>query len=243
MTDKPDTPKQNPPKQNQDAQGEQVTQKSGDATVAQAARRNGFILALFSLVSTGLIAITYAITKDKIAQEIEAAMARRLNEIIKKDEYDNDVYHDCTTARDSELLGTQEALNVYRMRNQGDNYALFLTTIAPDGYAGKIKLVMGVYQDGTIAGVRVTEHQETPGLGDKIEIEKSNWINQFKGKNLENMSANDWKVKKDGGQFDAMTGATITPRAIVKAIYNTLKFHQANSTSLYASEQNCGGDQ
>ncbi|MCW8998005.1 MAG: electron transport complex subunit RsxG [Kangiellaceae bacterium] len=234
------TDQSNSPQQDQD--GLERTEPA-EVTVAQAARKNGFILALFALVSTGLIAITYTITKDKIAQEIEAAMARRLNEVIKKEEYDNDVYHDCTTIKDPDLLGTADYLNVYRMRNQGKDYALFLTSIAPDGYAGKIKLVLGVYQDGTIAGVRVTEHQETPGLGDKIEIEKSDWIKQFDGKNLQNTSSDSWKVKKDGGEFDAMTGATITPTAIVKAVYNALQFHQKNKTSLYKGEQNCGDDQ
>ncbi|TQV87650.1 electron transport complex subunit RsxG [Aliikangiella coralliicola] len=204
--------------------------------------QNGLILAIFALVSTGLIAITHLITKDKIAEEIEAAMARRLNEIIPADAYNNDVYHDCTVISSPEFLGTPENLKAYRMRNNEKDYAVFMTSVAPDGYAGKINLVIGIYENGTIAGVRVTEHQETPGLGDKIEIEKSDWIKQFNDKSLTNTAKENWLVKKDGGEFDAFTGATITPRAIVKSVYNSLLFHQQNRDTLYAKGSGCGGE-
>ena len=209
-------------------------------SVKKVSTQNGLILALFALVSTGLIAMTHLVTKDKIAEEIEAAMARRLNEVISATEYDNDVYHDCITINNLEFLGTQENLKAYRMRNQENNYALFMTSVAPEGYAGNITLVIGIYQNGTIAGVRVTEHQETPGLGDKIEIEKSDWIEQFKGKSLENTTKENWLVKKDGGEFDALTGATITPRAIVKSVYKALLYYQQNQGNLYIKNTSCG---
>ncbi len=208
-------------------------------SMRQAVSKNGLILGLFALVSTGLIAITHLITKDIIASEIEAAMARQLNEIIPASEYDNDVYHDCKTVRDIKLLGSEKTLNVYRMRKHQENYAVFLTSIAPDGYAGKIKLVLGIYENGEIAGVRVTEHQETPGLGDKIEISKSNWITQFNQKSLNNLPIESWKVQKDGGQFDSLTGATITPRAIIKSVKNSLIFFKKNKENLFALNTNC----
>jgi len=211
-------------------------------SIRQATLKNGAILALFALISTGLIAITHLITKDKIAEEIEAAMARRLNEIIPAKEYDNDVYHDCKLVQNEELLGSPDPLKIYRMRNQAENYAVFMTSVAPDGYAAKINLVIGIYNNGEIAGVRVTEHQETPGLGDKIEIEKSDWISQFNGLSLTNTQDELWKVSKDGGQFDALTGATITPRAIVKAVYKSLVFFQQNRQSLYDQTSPCGGN-
>ena len=211
--------------------------------IRQATFKNGAILGLFALISTGLIAVTHMITKDKIAEEIEAAMARRLNEIIPANQYDNDVYHDCALVMDSDLLGTEEELKVYRMRNQENDYALFMTSVAPDGYAGKIKLVIGIYHNGEIAGVRVTEHQETPGLGDKIEIEKSDWIKQFNGRSLENTTAEQWKVAKDGGEFDALTGATITPRAIVKSVYQTLQYYTQNTEFLFDQNSECGESQ
>jgi len=217
-----------------------MTDEQKSPSIEQATVKNGAILALFALVSTGLIALTHLVTKDKIAEEIEAALARRLNEIIAANEYDNDVYHDCQTVQHTELLGSTEPQKVYRMRNQSSDYAVFMTSVAPDGYAGKIKLVVGIYKDGTVAGVRVTEHQETPGLGDKIEIEKSQWITSFNGKSLQNTPIEQWKVAKDGGQFDAFTGATITPRAIVKAVKNTLTYYEQSGEKLFDIQASCG---
>ena len=210
------------------------------ATIRQATIRNGVILGLFALISTGLIAITHLITKDTIANEIEAALARRLNDIVTAAEYDNDVYHDCQLVQSEDLLGSNDFLKVYRMRNQGEDYGVFMTSIAPDGYAGKITLVIGIYADGQIAGVRVTNHSETPGLGDKIEIEKSSWIKQFDGLSLANTPESDWLVKKDGGTFDALTGATITPRAIVKSVYRTLQYFSQNREAVFSNSQPCG---
>ncbi len=211
-------------------------------TLLQASYKNGLILALFALISTGLIAIIHSFTKEKIAAEIEAAMARRLNEIIRKTEYDNDVYQDCKRVYNPELLGSRNEQKLYRMRKQNEDYAVFLSSIAPDGYGGKIKLVIGIYTSGEIAGVRVTEHQETPGLGDKIEVEKSDWIKQFNGKSLKNLEEKAWRVKKDGGQFDALTGATITPRAIVKAVYKSLQFYEHDKAKLFNADNLCGAD-
>ncbi len=208
--------------------------------LSKASFKNGAILGLFALISTGLIAFIHLLTKDKIAEEIEAAMARRLNQIVAPSEYNNDVYHDCKLLESSSLLGSSDPIKIYRMRHNQQNYGVFFTTTAPDGYAGKIKLLVGVYNNGTIAGVRVTEHQETPGLGDKIEIEKSNWIEQFKNLSLTNKDEKAWKVKKDGGEFDALTGATITPRAIIKAVHQSLIFFQQNKASLYDHTSSCG---
>ncbi|WP_444994105.1 electron transport complex subunit RsxG [Aliikangiella sp. IMCC44359] len=217
-----------------------MTEQISSPTIKQASIKNGAILALFALISTGLIAITHLITKDKIAEEIETALARRLNEIIPANEYNNDVYHDCRLVISPELLGSSDPLKVYRMRKDNQNYAVFMTSIAPDGYSGKIKLVIGIYNSGKIAGVRVTEHSETPGLGDKIEIEKSNWIKQFDNKSFANTPENVWRVKKDGGDFDALTGATITPRAIIKAINQSLIYFDQNKVQLFETGQSCG---
>ena len=214
--------------------------ESTRSDIQQASLKNGAILALFALVSTGLIAITHLVTKDKIAEEIESALARRLNEIIPANQYNNDVYHDCRLVQSSELLGSSKPLKVYRMRKDKNDYAVFMTSIAPDGYSGSIKLVIGIYENGSVAGVRVTEHSETPGLGDKIEIEKSKWIKQFDDKSLNSPISNKWKVKKDGGDFDALTGATITPRAIIKAVNNALTFFHKNKALLFETEQSCG---
>jgi len=216
-----------------------MAKNQATAKITQASLRNGIILAVFALVSTGLIALTHLITKDRIAQAIETALAKRLNQIVPASRYDNDVYRDCRLLSHPELLG-ENNLKAYRMRNQGENYAVFITSVAPDGYAGRISLITGILSDGSIAGVRITSHQETPGLGDKIEIEKSDWITQFDGRSLANTTPEGWQVKKDGGEFDALTGATITPRAIVKAVHKTLQFYQPNQQHLYALENPCG---
>ncbi len=201
--------------------------------------RNGLILALFATVCVGLITTTYFVTRDTIASEMKAALARTLNQLVDKSLYNNDVYHDCTIIEDAGLLGSDKPLQAYRMRMNGNPIAVIFETIAPNGYSGQIKMVVGVYTNGTIAGVRVTEHKETPGLGDKIELSKDNWINHFSNKSLSNPAIDNWAVKKDGGEFDSFTGATITPRAVVSQVANTLEFYDANSNWLFSATNNC----
>lgn len=208
-------------------------------TLKQASIKNGLILGLFAFISTILIAITHHVTKDKISIEIEKAMARRLDQLIDAREYDNDVYNDCVILEPTES-GSLAISKIYRMRKQNNNYAIFIAATANDGYAGNIHLIIGVYENGVIAGVRVTEHQETPGLGDKIEIEKSDWIKQFNNLSLDNLNEKSWAVNKDGGKFDALTGATITPRAIIKTIHNTLIYFKNNKIQLFSARSNCG---
>lgn len=200
--------------------------------------KNGLILAAFASVCVGLIAITYFITRDTIANEMKAALAKTLDELVPTSEYTNDVHRDCTLI-DASALGSSQALEVYRMRKDGKPVAIVMETIAPNGYSGKIKLVAGIYYDGTLAGVRVTQHKETPGLGDKVDTNKSDWILGFEGKSLQNTPITDWKVKKDGGTFDAFTGATITPRAVVEQIAQTLTYFEEHKDELFDAPKNC----
>ena len=202
--------------------------------------RNGLILAGFAAICVGLITITYYITRDTIAGEMKAALARTLNQLVDESQYNNDVYHDCTLIADAAELGSDEPLQAYRMRKNNQPVAVVLESIAPNGYSGKIHLVIGVYSNGTLAGVRVTDHKETPGLGDKIDVKKSDWILSFDDKSLYNPTVGQWKVKKDGGEFDAFTGATITPRAVVEQVAKTLSFFAANKDALFNGPQNCG---
>jgi len=208
--------------------------------------KNGLILAAFAAVCVGLIATTYFITRDTIANEMKAALAKTLDELVPTSEYTNDVHHDCTLIDTSSLqasvLGNSRALEVYRMRNDGQPVAIVMETVAPNGYSGKIKLVVGIYYDGTLAGVRVTDHKETPGLGDKVDTNKSDWILGFEGKSLQNTPITDWKVKKDGGTFDAFTGATITPRAVVEQIAQTLEYFEDHKDELFDAQKNCTPD-
>ena len=192
------------------------------------------ILGLFSVVGTGLVALTYEGTIDRIAENERQALLRSLHQIISPDEHDNDVYADLITVHDKGLLGSKNGVNIYRARQGGLPVAAVINSSAPDGYNGTIKLLVGIYYDGTLAGVRVINHRETPGLGDGIEAERSDWILGFNGRSLIKPDSDGWKVKKDGGQFDQFTGATITPRAVVKAVYNTLRYYQLHREAIFS---------
>ena len=190
-------------------------------------------LFLFAVIGSGLVAFTHDNTAEQIAENQRRALLRSLNELIPKDQYDNDVYTDILYVHDSDLLGTDEAVPVYRARKGGWPVAVVLAPVAPDGYNGNIRLLVAVRLDGTLAGVRVLAHRETPGLGDNIEADRSDWILGFAGKSLNNPRQDRWKVKRDGGAFDQFTGATITPRAVVKAVKNALLYYRANADKLF----------
>jgi electron transport complex protein RnfG len=192
------------------------------------------ILTGFAMVGTGLVAVTYSGTKDIIAEAQRAALEASLNQLVPADRYDNRVTADRIEVLAPEWLGTDQPVTIYRARKQGQPVALFATPTAPDGYAGPIQLLIGVYVDGTLAGVRVLEHKETPGLGDGIEERRSPWILGFTGKSLTNPPPKQWKVKRDGGAFDQLTGATITPRAVVKAVHKFLEYVRDHQEKLFA---------
>ena len=192
------------------------------------------ILTGFAVVGTGLVAITYTSTKDMIAEAQQAALEASLNQLVPADRYDNRVVEDAIAVIAPEWLGTDQPVTVYRARNNGQPVALFATPYAPDGYSGPIQLLIGVYADGTLAGVRVLAHKETPGLGDGIDEKRSPWILAFASKSLDNPKLERWKVKKDGGVFDQFTGATVTPRAVVKATRRFLEYVQTHQEALFA---------
>lgn len=193
----------------------------------------GLILGLFAVVGTGLVALTYDNTAERIAENERQALLRNLHQIIPPESHDNDIYSDILQVRDP-LLGTNQPVVVYRARQSKEPVAVVIASIAPDGYGGEIKLLVGINYDGTLAGVRVVSHKETPGLGDAIEAERSDWILSFKGRSLGDPEAKRWKVKKDGGAFDQFSGATITPRAVVQAVANTLRYYQNHREALFA---------
>ncbi len=192
------------------------------------------ILAGFAAVGTGLVAITYRGTKEIIAASQKAALEASLNQLVPADRYDNRITEDRIEVVAPEGLGTRQPITVYRARKNGQPVALFATPIAPDGYSGPIHLLIGVYAEGTLAGVRVLEHKETPGLGDSIEQKRSPWILSFTGKSLTHPSPEGWKVKKDGGTFDQFTGGTSTSRAVVKATRSFLEYFQTQREALFA---------
>ncbi len=190
-------------------------------------------LFLFAVFGSGLVAFTHDSTAERIAENQRRALLKSLNELVPASEYDNDIYSDIVYVHNSELLGTDAAVPVYRARKGGWPVAAVLTPVAPDGYNGEIRLLVAIRLDGTLAGVRVLQQRETPGLGDGIEAERSDWILGFNGKSLEAPRLEQWKVKRDGGIFDQFTGATITPRAVVKAVRNSLLYYKQHSDTLF----------
>ena len=167
---------------------------------------SAIILCLFAIAGTAMVAFTYDRTRDRIAANEREVLMRKLNVLIPQDRYDNKLFEDTLQVRDVNLLGTDEAVTVYRARREGKPVALVMTPVAPDGYNGAIKLLVGIGYDGTLTGVRVSAHHETPGLGDAIDEERSDWIFGFDGKSLDNPTLERWRVKRDGGAFDQLTG-------------------------------------
>ncbi len=192
------------------------------------------LLALFAVTGSGLVAVTYEQTKDRILANEREALLRSLHKLVPETRVDNDMIADVLEVTDPDLLGAAST-TVYRGRKADEPVAVVLNPIVPDGYSGPIKLLVGIWRDGTLAGVRVVSHRETPGLGDGIEEQKSDWILGFDGKSLGNPDIGDWKVKRDGGSFDQFTGATITPRSIVKAVKNTLLFYSRERDGLFSA--------
>lgn len=193
------------------------------------------LLAGFALLASALLGLADYNTRDVIRQRLDEDLRASLAEVVPDRLYDNNLLED-TIIVDSndDRLGTDQTL-VYLGRKNGKVNAVSFRLVAPGGYSGPISLIMGVDKEGKVLGVRVIAHAETPGLGDKIEVSKSNWILNFEGHSLQNLTIEQWAVKKDGGRFDQFSGATITPRAIVKAVYQGLKFFENHRTELLAS--------
>ncbi|MED5509025.1 MAG: electron transport complex subunit RsxG [Pseudomonadota bacterium] len=196
--------------------------------------RVGLLLGLFAIVATTLVALTEENTREQIKENQRQALLDGINALIPHDEYDNAILQDTLVLPATEALGTEEQTSVYRARQNGEPVAAVLTVIAPDGYSGTIRMLVGIYHSGKLAGVRVIDHKETPGLGDKIDVKKDDWILQFEGLSLGNPPASKWKVKKDGGEFDQFTGATITPRAVVAAVRQSLEYFRKHRDELFA---------
>jgi electron transport complex protein RnfG len=196
--------------------------------------RNSLLLALFAVCTTGLIAGTFLLTKERIAHQKRLSEERALLEIVPKSRHDNSLLDDTLPVGPQAAgLGLREDKHIYIARQNGEVVAVIIPAVAPDGYSGDIELIVGVNRDGTVAGVRALAQRETPGLGDRVDIKKSDWVRGFEGRSLDNPTPDGWAVKKDKGVFDQFTGATITPRAVVAATFRVLQFAQANRSTLF----------
>ncbi|VAW88578.1 Electron transport complex protein RnfG [hydrothermal vent metagenome] len=187
-------------------------------------RNAGIALTLFAIVGTGVVAFIFITTAERIVDNERLAIQNMLSTLVPTTQHDNDMFSDTITVLSPSLLGSKKPLTIYRARIDDEPVAAVFEVIAPNGYNGKIKILVAIHYDGIIAGVRIVSHKETPGLGDDIEIDRSDWVMSFDGHSLSNPTKKGWNVRKDGGEFDQFTGATITPRAVVKAVHNSLKY-------------------
>jgi len=195
--------------------------------------RSSLLLGLIALLGTALLAGVNGLTHERILDQEKRRVLQQLNAIVPTTLYNNDLLEDVIEIKDEVSFRHPAAVTVYRARMDDQPVAVMMLVTAPDGYNGDIRLLAGIDAGGTVLGVRVVSHRETPGLGDPIEAERSDWILGFANKSLRNPETGGWAVKRDGGQFDQFTGATISPRAVVRTIHNTLLYFAANRQMLF----------
>jgi electron transport complex protein RnfG len=201
--------------------------------------RTAAILFVFVIIFTGLLSAAYLWTKPAIEASAVEEKMKLIDEVLPRAEYDNALLQEAISLPPTPELGLTETSSVFVARKAGQPVGVIFEAVAPDGYAGKIRLLVAIRADGQVAGVRVVQHKETPGLGDYIEVKKDKnkvrpWITQFTGKTLTGAVDKDWKVKKDGGRIDHYAGATVTPRAVSKAVLKAAQWATANRDRLFA---------
>jgi len=194
---------------------------------------SALVLGVFAVIGSALVGLSYEGTAERIAQNERDALLRQMATILPPEQYDNDLLGDTTEILVPAELG-HKPTTVYRARKNGQPVAAVLSPVITPGYAGDIVLIVGVYADGSVAGVRVVTHKETPGLGDKIEAKRDPWILGFAGKQIGDPPLPGWGVKRDGGDFDQFTGATITPRTVVAAVRRTLLYVTNHREEIFA---------
>ena len=194
---------------------------------------SALLLGLFAIMGTAMVALIHDATAERIAANHRAFLLKSLHILVPPEQHDNDLFTDVITVTNKELLGSKKPVRVYRARRNENPVAAIINAVAPDGYSGSIELLVAIRYDGTLAGVRVVKHKETPGLGDGIEASRSDWVLGFDNRSLTNPEKKGWAVKRDGGIFDQFTGATISPRAIVNAVYRSLLYFDTHKDELF----------
>lgn len=202
------------------------------ATLAQSIRRNAIGLGLFAIITGGTIAITQVMTAERIQEQAAQAEAKALFEIIPEKQHDNNLLKDTVQLPADNRFNSGKPVTAWVARRNKRPIGLIMPVVAPDGYSGNIHLLVGMNLHGEVMGVRVTSHRETPGLGDRIETKKSDWIHSFTGRSIRDPEPKRWNVKKNGGVFDQFTGATITPRAVVKAVQKSLIYFRKHRNDI-----------
>jgi len=210
---------------------------------------SALLLAGFGGIGTTLVMFTFESTKEKIEANEKAILLRNLNNIIPLESHSNDLLDNQLIVPADSLLDNSKQNNktsddslldnsttLYQAWQGKKPIAVAFPIVVNDGYNGEIKLLIAILSSGKISGVRVISHKETPGLGDKIDAAKSNWILSFNQKSLYNPNKKQWKVKKDGGVFEQFSGATITPRAVVNGVYKALDYFNNNRNKLFLDQ-------
>ena len=192
-------------------------------------------LAIVAGAMTAALSFIERLTQARIARNEQAPVVARLDALVPPQSHDNDLLADRIEVVAPELLGTTRPVAIYRARLKGQPVAAIVRSFAPDGYRGPIELLVAIREDGTLIGVQVLAHRETPGLGDAFETREAGWLDAFRGRSLGDPPQQRWTVRKDGGDFDAFTGATITPRAIVRSVRRTLEFYALNEERIFAN--------
>lgn len=208
-------------------------------TVAAVAERStlktGLTLAMIAAICTALVAATYQGTRDRIAANEKALLEQSLQPALSGIFYDTGVSESRIVIEPPHGLPGNGPVIVYRVFAQGDPVAALFVVTARDGYSGPIRILVGVEADGAVTGLRILEHRETPGLGDKIESARSDWVFQFEGRSLADPVPDRWAIKVDGGEFDQLTGASVTPRAVIKAVRDTLLYFDTHRDEIFAA--------
>jgi len=198
--------------------------------------RQAAALGLVAIVVTAVLIVVARQTQPRIVRNEQAWVKQQLDALVPPQIYDNDLLSDTVTVTAPELLGTTQPVTIYRARRGGAPVAAVLRPVAPEGYRGPIELLVAIGYDARLIGVQVLRHNETPGLGDAFETRDVNWLKQFPGRSLSSPPMQRWTVRRDGGDFDAFTGATITPRAIVKAVRDALEYYGRNRDQIFEQQ-------
>lgn len=180
--------------------------------------KNALQLGFVAALCVAILGLTNKLTQPRIQQQTQLSKINMLLEVAPEITDGPRLLADCVMLTNREYLGRNTPQALYRWRENDAVTAYILETTAPDGYSGNIDIIAAVRPDGTVIGSRVLNHMETPGLGDKIERRRSDWILSFNERPVTAQNAKEWAVKKEGGQFDQFTGATITPRAVINAV-------------------------
>lgn len=205
-------------------------------------KKNALLLSAFATVCTLLVSITYILTKPIIEQQEQQDLLNKLNQVLVAERFDNNPLNNCVALTDKSIFGDDSSHVIYRATNKTQPYALVFQTQTSKGYNGLIKVMVAINKAGEVQGVRALKHQETPGLGDKIDLEKSDWVLSFNDMKVKNAEDKRWFVKKDGGYFDQFTGATITPRAVVNQLRQSINYVTLNFDRLFALKNECAAD-